>query len=156
MFLLVPRSRLFYFLWRFVARTLFLMEFTVAVLLRLFQAPLLTLQNSFTAVPFDPYRIFDEPLNGNLVEPRNLLENSPGLEIDTTLHFVFYSLKDLLLIRVHTYYTFGAFKGLENRARNAFRASTSAELDVLTMNFLSKMRSALTRGSKRSWTGFLN
>ena len=159
MFLLVPRRcRLFLFLpfgWC-VLRTLFLVKATVSILLRLFQAPLLTLVYSFTTVPLDSYRIFDEPLDGNLVEPRNLFKNSPGLEIDTTLHLVFYGLKNLLLVRVHTYYTFGAFKGFENRARNAFRASTSAELDVLTMNFLSKIRSALTRGSKRSCTGFLN
>jgi len=136
-----------------------LVEPAVPILLRLFQAPLFALEYSFTTVPFDPYRIFDEPLDGNLVKPRNLFENSPGLEIDTTLHLVFYGLKNLLLIRLlllHTYYTFGAFKGFENRARNAFRASTSEELDVLTMNFLSKIKSALTKGSKRSCTGFLN
>ena len=134
------------------------MEPTVPILFGLFETPLLTFQNSFTEVSFDPYRVFDEPLDGNLVQTRNLLEHGPGPEIDSTRHFVFYTLKNLLLISIllHIYYMFGAFKGRENRAKNAFRASTSAELDVLTMNFLSKMRSALTRGSKRSCTGFLN
>jgi len=135
------------------------MESTVPILFGLFETPLLTLQNAFTKVLFDTYRIFDEPLDGNLVQTRNLLEHGPGPEIDSTRHFVFYALKNLLLISftsLHTYYTVGAFKGFENRARKARFASTSAELVVLTINFLSKMRSALTRGSKRSWTGFLN
>ena len=137
-------------------RTLTLMEAAVSILLGLFQAPLFTLEYTFTEVPLDPHRIFDEPLDGNLVEPRNLFEDGSGPEIDATSHLVFYVLKNLLLISLHTYYTFGAFKGFENRARKAFRASTSAELDVLTINFLSKIKSALTRGSRRSCTGFLN
>ena len=135
------------------------MKAAVSILLRLFQTPLFTLENPFAAVPFDPYRIFDEAFDGNLIESRHLLENSPGLEIDATLHLVFYALKNLLLISlllIHTYYALGAFKGRENRARKFFRASTSDVLAVLTMNFLSKMRSALTRGSRRSCTGFLN
>ena len=37
-----------------------------------------------------------------------------------------------------------------NRARNAFRASISVELVVLTMNFLSKIVSGGTIGSRRS------
>jgi len=119
---------------------------------------LLAFQNTFTEVAFDPHRIFDESLDRNLVKTRNLLEDGPGPEIDATSHLVLYVLKNLLLIGglFHTYYTFGAFKGFENRARKAFRASTSAELDVLTINFLSKIRSALTRGSSKSCTGFLN
>ena len=140
-------------------RALTLVEAAVPIFLGFFQAPLFTLENTFTEIVFDPYRIFDEPLDGNLVESRNLFKHCPGPEIDATCHFVFYALKNLLLISLlllHTYYTFGAFKGFENRARKAFRASTSAELDVLTINFLSKIKSALTRGSKRSCTGFLN
>jgi len=140
-------------------RALTLVEATVPILLGFFQAPLFTLEYTFTEVAFDPYRIFDKPLDRNLVEPRNLFEDGPGPEIDATSHLVLYVLKNLLLISLlllHTYYTFGAFKGFENRARKAFRASTSAELDVLTINFLSKIKSALTRGSKRSCTGFLN
>jgi hypothetical protein len=137
-------------------RALTLVEAAVPILLGLFEAPLFTPENTFTEIVFDPYRIFDKPLDRNLVETRNLLEDGSGPEIDATSHLVLYVLKNLLLISLHTYYTFGAFKGFENRARNALRASTSAELDVLTINFLSKIKSALTRGSKRSCTGFLN
>jgi len=139
--------------------TLTLVEAAVSILLGLFEAPLFTPEYTFTEIVFDPYRIFDESLDGDLVEPRNLLKDGPGPEIDATSHLVLYVLKNLLLISLlllHTYYTFGAFKGFENRARKALRASTSAELEVLTINFLSKIKSALTRGSKRSCTGFLN
>ena len=79
-------------------RTLFLMETTVPILLRLFETPLFTLEYTFTEVTFDPCRIFDEPLDGNLVESRNLLEDGSGPEIDATSHLVFYVLKNLLLI----------------------------------------------------------
>jgi len=52
--------------------TLTLVEAAVSILLGFFQAPLFTPENTFTEVAFYPYRIFDEPLDGNLVEPRNL------------------------------------------------------------------------------------
>ena len=134
------------------------MKAAVSILLGLFQASLFTLQNSTTKITFDTYRIFYKSLNWNLVESRDFLEYSSRSYIDPARHLIFYVLKNLLLVRglVHTYYGTGAFKGRVNMDRNALRASVSAVLDVLTMNFLSKMASAFTSGSRRSCTGFLN
>ena len=129
------------------------MKAAVSILLGLFQASLFALQNSSTKITFDTYRIFYESLYGNFIEPRDFVEYNPTPQIDPPRHLIFYILKNLLLIRgriLHTYYTVGAFKGRENMARNALRASLSAVLAVLTMNFLSKMTSAFTSGSRRS------
>ena len=59
-------------------RALTLVEAAVPILLGFFQAPLFTPENTFTEIVFDPYRIFDESLDGDLVESRNLFKHCPG------------------------------------------------------------------------------
>lgn len=142
----------------FVIRRLTLVKAAVSILFGFFQAPLFALQNSSTKITFNTYRIFYKSFNWNFIKSRDFLEYSSRSYIDPPRHLIFYILKNLLLVRglVHTYYGTGAFKGRENMARNALRASVSAVLDVLTINFLSKMASGFTSGSRRSCTGFLN
>ena len=132
------------------------MKTTVTVLFWGFETALLAFENSSTKITFNTQCIFDEALNRDVVQTRDDVQNGPGLEARAPLYLLLYELKYLLLQRSHTYSKGVAFIPPANLAKKALRALSSSVHSVLAMNFLSKIISALTSGSRRSCTGFLN
>ena len=135
------------------------MKPAIPILLRFLQAPLLFLVYSFTERALEPGGVLDEPLEWNFIEVRNEGKCFHYFELGSSSDLYFYESQDFTLKSrwlSHTFYAAETFNPLENIDRNAFLASTSDVLAVLTINFLSNIRSALTKGSRRSCTGFLN
>ena len=124
-----------------------MMKLAVPVRLGCLEAPLFTLQNSFTKLSCDFGCVFDELLDRYVVLLSYDTEARGHLEPDTAVHLVFNELEDFLL---HTYEAAFVFRPFVRRAKNARLAVISVVLSVLTMNFLSKITSGGTSGSSRS------